>query len=248
MKIVNADWEIKNIGKVTLEITLDKSDLNVMIYNVINTVLETKKNYRAEYLVLKIPTGNPMIGFEFSKQGFFHIETQLNLKATHEDVESALKKYACLFCDAKIEHVDNLKELSNIQNEVRKGIFSKDRISLDPYFNEEIANKRYSNWIENEFKRGSQLFYIIIDRKKIGFSLLRYDRFSVFVVLAGLFHEYQFSNLGGHIYFASMAEALSKGTKKFYTSVSSNNPSSLHLNELFGFKVSSMQEVYVSHF
>lgn len=247
MKIVNADWEIKNIGKVTLEITLDKSDLNVMIYNVIDTVLEAKKNYQAEYVVLKIPTGNPVIGIEFSQHGFFHIETQLNLKATRDDVESALKKYSDLFCDAKIEHIDNLKELSNIQNEVRKGIFSKDRISLDPYFNEEIANKRYSNWIEDEFKKCSQLSYIVVDRKKIGFSLWRYDKFSAVSVLAGLFHEYQFSNLGGRIYFASMREALSKGTKKFYTSVSSNNPSSLHLHELFGFKVSSMQEVYVSH-
>ena len=247
MKVVNADWELKNIGKLTVEITLEKSDLIKIPSDIISAVNEIKKSYKAEYTVLKIPAGSPMVGVEFTKHNFFHIETQLNLKATREDVIFSLDKYEHLFTDTKIEFVTNLKSLKNIQEELMKGIFTKDRISLDPYFNVTLANRRYANWVQNEFERGSQIFYVIVNGQKIGFSLWRYDKSSAFVVLSGLFYEYKFSNLGGNIYFVSIKNALQNGAKKFYTSVSSNNWESLRLNESTGFRVNSLHEVYVSH-
>ena len=247
MKVVNAYWEVENIGKVTVEITLDKNDLLKAPRDIVNYVTETKERYKSEYTVIKIPSGNPMTGVEFSKNGFFHIETQLNLKAVREDVEASLENYGNLFTDVEIEFVTDLKELENIQTELIKGIFTKDRISLDPNFDKSLAGKRYSNWVKNEFERGAQVFYAKLTGRKIGFSLWRYHKSSAFAVLSGLFNEYRYSNLGGNIYFVAIKNALQKGSRNFYTSVSSNNLESLRLHELTGFRINSLYEVYVHH-
>ncbi|MBR1730481.1 MAG: hypothetical protein IJ728_13270 [Selenomonadaceae bacterium] len=248
MKIIDAIWEFKNLGQNTIEVELEKEDLHKNLNDIFLSIEQIKSKYKPNYMVIKVITGNPYIGNMLCNKGFLHIETQIKLKAVREDIKFFLAKYDSIFENTVIKKVNDEREIEEILNEVHKGIFYTDRIALDKNFSLDIANVRYANWIKDEVNRGSGLFRVMVEGKSIGFSLRRYDKFSVFDLLAGLYKEYQNFHIGGNIYFSALLMDVNNGYKKFYTSVSSNNLSSLHLHEMFGYKVHFIQEVYVKHF
>jgi len=248
MKIVNAVWELKNLGKRTVEITLESKDFACADSKIFLKINETCKQYQAEYVVIKVRTGHPQIGNELCRQGFFHIETQLNLKAVKEDVKIFLERYANFFEDTVLSDIQNLNDLEEVKAEILKGIFTNDRISLDKNFGIQTANIRYANWTEDEFKRGARLSYVVYNNEKIGFSLRRYNKNSAHSILAGIFVKYKDLNIGGNAFFAGFNQDLQNGINKFYTSVSSNNLPSLRIQQLFGYNVDDIYEVYVKHF
>lgn len=248
MKIVDAFWEIRNLGKKTLEITLESEDFNKTPDEIYFAIENLRNEYKAEYLVVKIRTGRPEFGNELCRHDFIHIETQLNLKAYAEDVEFALKKYSRFFRDTELVEAKNSEDLNYIKSEIMKGIFYTDRIALDKNFGVEIANKRYANWVEDEFNRGSKLFFISVNNKKIGFSLHKYEEFLANVLLVGLFKNFHKKSLGSKLYFSEVYNDFKAGYKNFSTAVSANNLVALKMNELFGYKVYEIQDVYIKHF
>lgn len=248
MKIVNATWELKNLGKRTVELTLENEDCAQNSEEVLRNVISIRENYDAEYLVVKIPAGYPWAGDAFCKNGFVRIETQLHLQATREDVKPNLEKYKRFFRKTVAEEIKNPEDFAYVKKEISRGVFFTDRVALDPEFGVEIANRRYTNWIEDELQRGGKLYCISENDNKLGFSLQRYDGNSVFALLAGLFKKYQGRGLGGKIYLTKLARDYSEGYEKFYTAVSSNNISVLKIHESTGYKVSSLQDVYVKHY
>lgn len=248
MKIVDAFWEIRNLGKKTLEITLESEDFNKTPDEIYFAIENLRNEYKAEYLVVKIRTGRPEFGNELCRHDFIHIETQLNLKAYAEDVEFALKKYSRFFRDTELVEAKNSEDLNYIKSEIMKGIFYTDRIALDKNFGVEIANKRYANWVEDEFNRDSKLFFIMFKENNIGFALRRYEKNQVHALIAGLFSKYKDSRIGGTIYSVGLTHDLEKGFRIWYTDVSSNNSSSLRLQQQFGYKVYEIQDVYIKHF
>ena len=248
MKIVNAVWELKNLGKRTVEITVESKDFACADSEIFIKINEICKQYQAEYVVIKVRTGYPKIGNELCRQGFYHIETQLNLKADREDVEFAVKRYAHFFEDTVLSDIQNSSDLEEVKAEILKGIFTNDRISLDKNFGVQTANIRYANWTEDEFKRGARLSYVIFNNEKVGFSLRRYVKNSVHGILGGIFVKYKDLKLGGNAFFAGFNQDLQNGITTFSTSVSSNNLRALHTNQFFGYNVEDIYEVYVKHF
>ena len=248
MKIVNATWEMRNLNKKTIEVTLEKKDLLKSVDEIIVSIKKIEQEYKPGYLVIKILTGNPYIGNELYNNDFIYMETQIHLKALRNSVEKFLKDYDGLFDNTKIEKVTDQEEIEFIVNEINKGIFYTDRIALDPNFGIEIANKRYINWLKDEIECGTDLYCISIENKKVGFSLRRYNNNSIHDLLAGVFKEYQNLKIGGNVYYAALSMDFNKGCKKFYTAVSSNNIVSLRLHEMLGYKVDFLQEVYIKHY
>ena len=248
MKIVDAFWELRNLGKKTLEITFEPEDFNKTPKEIYQLIENLRVEYQAEYLVVKIRAGKPEFGNELCKNDFYHIETQLHLKAMRDDVEFALNKYARFFRNAKLIEVTNSDDLNYIKSEIMKGIFHTDRIALDKNFGVDIANKRYANWVEDEFNRQSKLFFIMLNGNNIGFALRKYEKISAHALLAGLFSEYKNSKMGGTIYSIGLTHDFTEGFKIWHTDVSSNNLNSLRLQQQFGYKIESVSEVYVKHY
>ncbi len=244
MKIVNATWELRNLGKRTLELTLEKSDFRREPEDIYEEIENAEKDYRAEYTVVKVKAGNPQIGWELQKHGFWHIETQIYLKAVREDIEYIANKYETLFEDVSLQRAESKTEIGHIQDEIRKGIFTTDRIAMDPYFGIEIANRRYANWVGDEVKHKGNLYYTISNNEKVGFSLYKIDGTGL---LGGVFIGCAKVGPAGDYFLASLQFALHTKTNKFYATVSSNNIKILQLHEMFGYRVQSMAEVYVKH-
>ena len=244
MKVVNATWELRNLGKRTIELTLEKADFLRNPKEIYADNEAAEDEYQSEYTVVKVKTGKPQIGWELQKNGFWHIETQINLKASREDITYAFIKYGELFQDISFQKVETMMDVSYIQDEIRKGIFTTDRIALDPYFGIEISNRRYANWVEDEIKKNSSLFYVISMGEKIGFVVNKTDGLGL---LGGLFTGFQKNGMGGELEIAGLRLTLSMKVENIYTSVSSNNLKILQLHELFGYHVKSLIDVYVKH-
>ncbi len=245
MKTVNATWELRNLGKRTIELTLEKADFVRDPKDIYAAIGEAMKKYKSEYTVVKVKPGKPQIAWELQRNGFLHIETQLHLKAERDDMAYEVNKYQHIFGEDEIsvQPVVNEKDVRCIQEEIRKGIFTTDRVALDPYFGVEIANRRYANWVGDEVGRGATLTYIIRGREKVGFGLGRNGQ----GLLGGLFTKYQKDGSGGEYEYAGCSAAIKTDRECFYTTVSSNNPKILRLHEMFGYRVRSLYEVYVRH-
>ncbi len=243
MKIINAEWELRNLGKRTVELTFEKADLLLEPKVIYDNIQKAERQFQSEYTVVKVTAGNPQIGIELQRNGFWHIETQIHLKAALADVITSIKKYDDLFEDASAQVISSEDDITCVQNEIRKGIFTTDRIALDPYFGIEIANQRYANWVGDEVSRGSILSYIIINGQKVGFSLRRNNQ----GLLGGVFTQYQKDNYGAEWQIAGWRDLIHQGSETFYTEVSSNNLKILHLHEAFGYRVRSLSDVFVRH-
>ena len=72
MKIVNAEWEKRNLGVETIEISIDRNDS-------LSEVEAAVKNPNAQYIVLKIPNDRVDIIFAVQKYGYIFIEGMVHL-------------------------------------------------------------------------------------------------------------------------------------------------------------------------
>lgn len=158
MRIVDATWELRNLGRKTLEVSLDETDFCKVSDDICEAVFQTRKQYKPEYMVVKIPTGTRWLGDEFFRLGYFHAETQIHLKALRADAKIFLQRYADQYRDTYAEEASLPSEQGYICDEIRKGVFTTDRISIDPKFNVEIANNRYANWIGDVIQAGGATF------------------------------------------------------------------------------------------
>ena len=53
MKIVNAEWEIRNLGVKTIEISIEKNDTLLSEKDLIATIEKHIRQYEASYVVVK---------------------------------------------------------------------------------------------------------------------------------------------------------------------------------------------------
>ncbi len=158
---------------------------------------------------------------------------------------NAVKQYENIFEELTVQKVESEEDVRYIQDEIRKGIFTTDRIAIDPYFGIEIANRRYANWVGDEVKQDGVLCYLVSNGMKIGFSLSKMDGTGL---LGGVFVDSQKEGVGGDFELAGLRTAvLYTDINKFYTSVSSNNLRILRLCEMFGYRVRSLSDIFVRH-
>jgi len=247
VKVVDAVWELRNLGKRTIEVKLEKKDFSREPVEVYADIEDAEKIYHAEYTVVKMKTGYPQVGWELQKNGFWHVETQICLRAFYDDVKSCVFQYEQLYSGAEQKTIDTYDDVTYIKNEIEKGIFSTDRIALDPFWGIKVANHRYANWVEDEYKRGSELSYISVEGKNVGFVLHRIENKVRNALLTGVFPQFRSGNYGAFVLYAGSASMIKKNIKVSYGDVSSNNPAILALNEMFGSRVRFMYDVYTRH-
>lgn len=239
MKIVDAFWEKRNLGVDTTEITIEISDT----VSQVQTALET---LCTEYQVVKIPAGMIDLMWLAEKNGFHYIETSIhvihNLKnLTFSPLVERLNK--------KIQY-EPMKESEKdeLYKKIKKGMFYTDRIYLDPFFSDVQAANRYIGWIEDEQKKGSELFQYLYKDQKIGFFTFKQIENNVYYpFLAGIYPEYQKNVFGAVYIYKPLIEAKKRNGKMISTYISTNNSNAVRMHIESGFQFREVTYVYVKH-
>ena len=241
MKTVDCIWELKNIGKKTLEVQIEPTD--VFSYDIINAV-----QHKYQYIVVKVPMNKLDYNWGLSQMGFCCIETQMNMLMEYEHFDfSELNSF---YHDVDYEIVSNEEQLESVVSRITPGMFSTDRVSVDPKFGYEIGRQRYVNWIVTEYQKNcSQLVRVFFKGQHVGFMLVRISNGVLYLLLNGLYKQYQGKGLGLLTPASPMLYIKKKSLPitKEITSISSNNIPVVKLYNKLKFQLHSQTYVFVKH-
>lgn len=239
MKVTNATWEKRNLGVNCNEIKIEMSD----------TVDFIKKELplnETQYTVVKLPSGKFDVMFLLKELGYTYIESSINL--VHDLKEIRLNPLQKRVMDSISYSKMNDKDVDELFAEIQKGIFTTDRIYIDPYFTHEQAANRYINWISDEIDKGCNIFKLTYKNDSIGFFTFKdIGNNTCYPFLAGMYKDYLKSGLGISTIEKPLKEAIKENYKKISTYVSFNNLKILNVHILLGFKLNNVYDVFVKH-
>ena len=138
MKVIDAIWEKRNLGVDCREIKIEKDD----------TIEEIKRELpqnESQYTVVKVPSGKFDVMFLLQEMGYTYVESSINL--THDLKDIKLNPIQQRIMDSLSYSMMGKEDIEELFCEIKKGVFSTDRIYIDPHFNHEQATNRYINWI-----------------------------------------------------------------------------------------------------
>lgn len=239
MDIINAFWEKRNLGIDCNEIKIEKSDTIDYIKN------ELPKN-ESQYTVVKVPSARCDLNFLLQELGYMYIESSIHL--THDLKNISLSPIQQRILNTIGYEKMNESDIDKLFYEIRKGIFTTDRIYIDPYFTHEQAANRYVNWISDEIKNGTNVYKLIHKDAAIGFFTFKDIGNNVcYPFLAGMYKDYLNSGLGLSTIEKPLKEAIKRNYKKYSTLISSNNVNTFSAHMTFGFVFKSIDNVYIKH-
>ncbi|MDE6021160.1 MAG: GNAT family N-acetyltransferase [Ruminococcus sp.] len=240
MRIIHAIWERRNIGSDTYEIKISPDD---NFDDIIKEVIKCE----GDYIVVKIPTGmvdfmNRIVDFGFrfvetSISCHYNISQDLLLPSSKKEI---LKK--CSF--RQMTDFD----LTYLFDRLSEGLYTTDRIALDPMFSIKIANKRYRGWIEDELVHGSKIYNVICLGKKVGFfGLKKTEDKKYFGFLNGVYKEYQHQGFGTMVHCMEIQAAKDNGANVLQSAFSSNNNGAFSVHMSLGYRYDGAEYVFVKH-
>lgn len=236
MKVIDAFWEKRNLGVDTAEFEIEPGDTAESVADIIRS---SEKGYNT----VKIPGERSDLNKLMNDLGYIYIETSFhlinNLRAV--SLNSIQKRMTDCVNYEKMD--DNDTDI--LFSEIEKGMFTTDRIALNPCFGIEKANKRYVNWIKDESGRNTELYKLIYKNDAIGFFTFKETEKDVYYpFLAGMYEKFRHSGLGINIVIKPLEEARRRNGRMTSTYVVSNNLSSLTANLEFGYKIQSFNNIF----
>ena len=238
MKVIDAIWEKRNLGLTTVEITVENDDK-------LELVSEQLKSMTSDYVVVKLPVGRVDISFLLSKMRYVFIEGMNRISHNLKTVELSDDKMKTVE-DTQLTPI-NKDDLELILKNVRTGMFTTDRIALDPYFTIDQAANRYVEWIKDEVNRESELYNVIYKHQKAGFIGVRKSGDGYHDFISGIYEGFTGKGLAICMTYRTIEEARNKGAKFLTTDISCNNIASLQSRYKCGFTVVETTYVYVKH-
>ena len=153
MNIKETPWELRNLGvESSIEFYFEVNDS----VNELST--DVLKNSDYVYQVAHIPVGNINLVNKLLEHGFTFAETKIELTADLRNLE--LPKTFERFSKGLSYHKASEDEVERINAAMIGGVFSTDKVALDPYFSVSIAGQRYVYWTEDIVRAGGA-FYIL---------------------------------------------------------------------------------------
>lgn len=241
MKVIDCFWEQKNIGKRTVEILVENTDRYDR-----NLIEQLSRGF--EYVVVKVPMNRPEFNIGLCDMGFTCIESQMNMGI--EVKEFDFPKVSHLYDDTAFEIVDSQKDFLSVTSHIQTGMFSTDRIAIDPEFGDVIGCRRYINWMTTEYNnKKSQLIKVIYKNEHVGFMLIKTEAETIHLLLNGLYRDYQGKGLGILTPASPMmyTKKASLPIVKEETSISSNNIPVVKLYNRLGFQILRQTYVFIKH-
>ena len=238
MKIIDAVWELRNMGVVTKEIHVEDTDTNESV----KTVL---KELNCAYSVVKTPVARIGLYQILTELGYVFAEVSIgivqNLNEINYSSEVIRRMCSCL-------DFIKTRDLTRIDENIKKGMFTSDRVALDPYFSMEQAANRYVGWMGDELNRGSQFFEYLYKDVPIGFLCLKEKaRNEYYSVLGGLYPSGNIAPFGMALLYKQLEIAKSLGGRVFTTNISSNNITAVKAYSVCGFNFTSFSNVFIKH-
>jgi len=244
MKIIDAFWEERNLGRRTAEIVVEKDDSFPVLLETLGRIEKEK-----DYIVVKFPPTFVPSWQELESRGYRFAECLLSFAIQISEFHEK-KEYRLFREEQGIEKVDTPEQLAYLQGEFRKGIFETDRIALSPFFGAEKGNFRYSMWVNDLFSKPvSSHFFITWKGKRVGFfSIRECGKGTAQGLLTGIFQGFRKKHLGFGVVYHPLKLLKEKGFVRYSTVVSSNNLPAVRLYPHFGFQVTEIQNVFVRCF
>jgi hypothetical protein len=238
MLVIDAFWEKRNLDVETKEIILSESDSLSDIKDVLVSL-----SYGKQYILAKIPVGKPDFIKLLTDNGFYFVESliEVSLRIADFQLPKSLKRFDEMLTYRKLTSKEDFEKL---ELEIKKGIFTTDRIALDYNFGIDISATRYINWLRDEVQRGGEVFEVLCKEKPVGFFAfkdLSEGKYDVF--LGGMYHNEYAMGLGFSILSKEIIELQKRQAKIYITHISSNNLAIIRLFFSFGF--SPVNIVYV---
>lgn len=235
VNIVDAHWDTRNLGVRTAELSFSRGE--EVDSAAIDAVLA-----EYDYVVAKVEPGAMEAMEALQDLGFAFVECSITMAHTLAGIERSddeLSGYGLADTPAAIDY---------ILSRIGEGIFSTDRIFLDPAFTPEIAAARYVSWIKDELGRGSLLYDVLYGADRIGFFAYKEPEPGVsYPFLIGLYPEFQGRRLGSVLLLESLRASLDRGCTASSTVVSSNNPPIIRAHRNVGSYMDGMRYVFVWH-
>lgn len=243
MKIIDAEWEIRNIGVKTFEIMVDKEDTMEKFEEEERNIIDKK----AEYIVVKTPVNMPEFIWGLSKLGYTFLEMNLSIGLTKD--KFVVPNYISrLDRNMEVVHIAEKSELEKKLEIFKNDIFDTDRISVDPFFKKGSSANRYFFWINDMINSGCKFYNLRYKEKNLGFFLVKkIDEKTAYPVLAGLYPEYKGKGLGGVLIKRCVETIWENGFERIYTNLVSNNIEIIKIDLSIGFTIESSSYVYVKH-
>ena len=239
LKVVNAFWEKRNLGVDCNEIEIQPGDEADFLKR------ELPLNETA-YTVVKVPSNKFDVMFLLQDLGYTYIESSINL--VHDLKEIRLNPLQQRIMNSISYSTMSNKDIDQLFGEIRKGIFTTDRIYIDPYFSHEQAANRYVNWICDELERGCKIFKLTYKNDSVGFFTFKDMGGGVcYPFLAGMYENYLKSGLGLCTIEKPLKQAINMNYKKYSTFISSNNVSTLSAHVALNFSFKKIYHVYIKH-
>lgn len=240
MQITDAVWEQRNLGVSCYEIKIEHQD----------TLEDVSRKYdeltEKQYMVVRIPSDcHWAVGF-FQDRGYRFIEAALTI--THKfDLIPELRKTKKIFSRCSYSEMTE-KDISQLYDEIDKGIFKTDRIYLDPYFKKELAAQRYKNWIGDLISKGGYLYKATLDDEAIGFFSSTQIQPGVIVgALGGVYSAFEGTGYGVCVQYAAHIFSMDHNIKKASCKVSGNNIGIIEADLMLGDKISGVEYVFIKH-
>ncbi|MBE5923180.1 MAG: GNAT family N-acetyltransferase [Lachnospiraceae bacterium] len=237
MIITDAYWEERNLGVSTLEIQIENEDD-------INKIESKMKTLSAQYIVCKVPSLRADVTAYFAKHGYTYVEDMILVE--HDLKEAERSKMHQRLYDAMSYREMTREDVEFLKKEIEGGLFSTDRITNDPYFDNTKASDRYINWV-NDLIEQKALFYVdLYKNDPAGFVILQTKDAIIYnSVLGGGYEKYRNTGLG--IVQKEQEIVRKLGGKRVETQVSSNNPGQLRALEINGYRTKGINHIFIKH-
>lgn len=237
MRIINEELEKRNLGVDTVSITIEHDDN-------ISDIENALKDVEGQYIVLKIPTIRTDATYLASKYGFSYVEDMMFFEHNLKPIERTPLQQR-LYDAVKIDTMTD-KDFDLLYEEINNGSFSFDRISNDPYFGQEVANRRFVNWINDERERGAEFLKASMKGEMTGFFSIREVEPGIYTsALGGTFMKWRKGGLGTNVQTTEVVKA--RGGKKVTLGVSTNNMIQIRALIQNGYFPTKANHVFIKH-
>ena len=239
MKIISAVWEKRNLGVSCVEVTLDSDD-DMCVVDQSLAQIDT------DYLVVKIPCNRADLLFQLQTRGFTVAEVLST--CCHDGQLAPLSRVQQKILDSLTCIRASPDDLETIYSELKNGMFTTDRVAVDPKFGIESAGRRYAGWLSDGLARGSHVYRLSHKNLHVGFFVIEpRTPYEWHATLGGVFPQHQRGGFGYFMNYLEVTTAVAQGAKRIFTSFSSNNTAISAIHFVLGYRLIQQQYVLIRH-
>jgi len=140
------------------------------------------------------------------------------------------------------------KDIKRLHKELNNDMFVDDRVSLDPKFTQDQANRRYIGWISDGIKLGGKLFKMVYKGEAVGFFTFKKEGNDSYASnLGGFYPSFEKFGFGICLNYHIINEGIKKNAKRISTGFSSNNRGASAIHFSLGLILDQQYYVFVKH-